>query len=160
MQATKPKRPSSRPRLKPEESRHWRLWKHVCTREGIKTSDTEARHHLYRQALGYDRSHKSFSHKEWDLVLYVLHCRANGYTPEPENLEHVPDMGERRRLVFAINEIADDAYIQHIAKGKFGCMDWRNLPNESLVNLKITLINRVRSKQRARRRQPELAYPS
>ena len=140
-------KPKRKFKLPPEEAYYWNTWRRLCATEGIPQNDTEARHDLHRQALGYDKSHKAFSHKEYDLVFDVMRKRLRGLNAEPEHLENVVEEGERRRLLYAILHAAPEAYIIAIARDRFAFhKDWRNLPIESLRQLRITLTERSRAK--------------
>ena len=75
--------------LPPEEAYYWKTWRRLCAKEGISQSDVQARHDLHRQALGYDKSHKAFSHKEYDLVFDVMRKRLRGLIPHPASKESV-----------------------------------------------------------------------
>ncbi len=136
-----------RKKLPPEEAYYWKTWRRLCAKEDVRQNDTEARHELHRQALGYDRSHKGFSHKEYDLVFDVMRKRLRGLIPHPASIESVAEEGERRRLFYAISHAAPEAYIITIARDKFAFhKDWRNLPIESLRQLRITLTEHSRAK--------------
>ena len=135
-------------RLPPEEARYWRLWRIYCLKFKYNHSDSQVRHYCHERALGYDKSHKHFSHKEYDLVYAFLIDRINGLDPEPEHRSTAEEAGERRRKIYRILEDAPWAYVQHVAKGKFACNDWRNLPLPKLEQLRITIIERSRAKAR------------
>ena len=155
----------------------WPLWLKVCSLEGIENT-RENRHVLYCQALGYEKNQNEFGHAEWDKVFETLRQRARGLNPEgPERVAHAGPEGELKRLRHTLEEkagrleqlrreaaaaegvseiarLAPEAYIAHLARAKFGIhSNWRNLPAPKLDQLRITLIERVRAKERKAKRE-------
>ena len=133
-----------------ERTSFWPLWLKVCRRHGWENTD-DRRHALYFRALGYPKRQKDFGHAEWDAVYKELRLNLAGFISEgPERRNDVQAEGERRRLVYKIRQCAPDAYIKAVADDKFGFhADWRNLEIPQLEALRLTVIERMRAKDRA-----------
>jgi hypothetical protein len=138
----------------PTRKLFWRLWGQACKRHGWQNT-REARHALYRRALGYDKDQNQFGHKEWDLVFKELRLNVQGLVSEgAERLGGVADAGERARKIHAIRQLQVEAYIIAVAEDKFGVHAyWENLELGQLEQLRITLIERKRAQERKQARE-------
>lgn len=105
---------------------------------------------ITRQALGYHKSSKELSDREFDLVLQAFWAIANPDQIDPQVRQI---NGDRRRLLWRIAESArclqlyvenTDAYIGKILSAKFGIhpgdpRDIEDLKNPELLQLQSTL---------------------
>jgi hypothetical protein len=124
-----------------QESLYWHEW--AAVRAENPRSD---RHDLHVQALGKDKSHKDFSNKDFDAVLAVFRSISQ---PDDVNAQLRQIDGERRRCIYAIAQTGfSDSYIRSLAIGKFATSAWRDLPEDQLRQLKITLQNRARTRDK------------
>ncbi|MEM8550700.1 MAG: hypothetical protein AAGF10_07910 [Verrucomicrobiota bacterium] len=137
-----------RRRLPRQEALYWNLLRQLEQMQGGERFTSDDRHAITIQALGYDKSHKEFSNKEWDLVFGLLRAKLNGQDVMPADaMAKAEEEGERRRLIHGIRKAAPEAYTAAVARDKFAWhQDWRNLSTTRLKQLRMTLQNRARSK--------------
>jgi hypothetical protein len=124
-----------------QESLYWHEW------AAVRAENPRAdRHDLHIQALGHDKSHKDFSNKDFDAVLAIFRSISQ---PDDVNAQLRQIDGERRRCIYAIAQTGfSDSYIRALAIGKFATSAWRDLPEDQLRQLKITLQNRARARDK------------
>jgi hypothetical protein len=117
----------------------------------------DLRHGCTVVALGRNKSSKDFTNAELDRVVALFRLLA-----EPDDVAAMlqwnnPEIGERKRLVFAIAESAPAAYVARIASDRFGTELWEDLAVYELRQLVMTLRDRSR---RWNERKPAAAQPA
>ena len=125
---------------------HWRTWAAVCREQGWKSGNDEKRHAAYLVALGQDKSLTDFNNRDLDRVLAQFRVLMN-----PDNVTAQvavasyragEDQGERKRLLFRIEQLAPQAYTAAICRDRFDTADLGNLGIKELTQLRDTLVNR------------------
>ena len=140
-----------------QNSLYWREWGALvryCKANGLPAPD---RHSLHAAALGAEKSHLAFSNEDFDRVLAEF--RANS-RPADIGAQLRQIAMPRIRLKYAINALAPAAeYWAKIARDKFGTADLHALSLKQLTQLRNTLADRRRARQR-RQRMGEVADPA
>jgi hypothetical protein len=124
---------------------YWREWAKAsaaCKARGWAVPD---RHALHVRAFGLDKSHLDFSNEDLDKVLAEFRAISS---PEDLAAQLRQQDQPRRRLIYAITQLAPEAYWRAIARAKFGTADETALSLEQLHQLRMTLAARVHSRQR------------
>jgi hypothetical protein len=128
---------------------YWRLWHQACAARGWSGKDRARRHQVHVQVLGFDMSHEDFSNQQFDGVIRALKLLAN-----PDDLSAVmffacdPEVEQRKRLIWRIEQTAPREYVQRIAADKFGTIYYHDLNAAQLEQLRNTVVNRMRAKQK------------
>lgn len=104
----------------------------------------DLRHGCTVVALGRHKSSKSFTQKELDRVTDLFALLTNPDDVGAMMRWNDPDIGSRKRLVWAIGHAAPAGYVTAIAADKFGTKVWEHLDNEQLRQLLMTLKERQR----------------
>lgn len=126
-----------------QENLYWREWAAV---RAVKP-ETD-RHACHVRALGHDKSHLDFSNKDFDAVLSVFRSIS-----EPDNLQaqlRQLDQERQRRIYAIVKTGFSDIYICKVCRDKFGTEAWRDLPEDQLGQLKMTLQNRARAPKKGK----------
>jgi len=132
-----------------QNSLYWREWGALvryCKAKGLAAPD---RHALHAAALGADRSHLAFTNEDFDRVLgeFRAHSRPADLGSQLRQLDQ-----PRRRLNYAVRALAPAAeYWGKIARDRFGTEDLDALSLEQLTQLRNTLADRRRARQRRER---------
>ncbi len=115
---------------------------------GFTPAEAEAeRHAIHREALGTDKSSRSLTNRDLDLVLAAFEARLVLLTGpgQPDRAAEQP----RRRLLFAIDRLGlGDPYLNRLAHDQFHAGDWRSLGLADLTRLRFTATARARSRRR------------
>ena len=132
-----------------QNSLYWREWGAVvrhCKAANLPAPD---RHDLHQAALGADKSHLAFSNEDFDRVLGQF----RSYSRPADLGAQLRQMSQPRvRLKYAINSLAPAAdYWAAIARDRFGTCDLDALSIEQLAQLRNTLADRRRARQRRER---------
>lgn len=131
-----------------QQYRYWALWSKACAARGWEKQDDALRHEMHLRALGYDTSHQHMDNREVDRVFRTLELLA-----DPDNLDAVmffenPEREEKKRLLWRIERTAPKAYIESISADRFGTIYYADLDTTHLEQLRNTLTNRMRAKQK------------
>ena len=132
-----------------QNSLYWREWGAVVRHCKAASLPAPDRHDLHQAALGADKSHLAFSNEDFDRVLAQFRAQSR-----PEDLgAQLRQMNQPQiRLKFAINRLAPaPEYWAAIARDKFGTADLDALTLEQLSQLRNTLADRRRARQRRER---------
>lgn len=132
---------------KAQQALHWRLWKQALPKlmpgreTWTKLEETEARHALYIQALGEDKSLTEMGNEDFDLVLGALRAIVD---PTDLNAQLHALNGQKKRLLYGIRKLASEDYIQGIvhsmnAEGKLGGAVLEELHPRDLAKVMIAL---------------------
>lgn len=100
-----------------------------------------ARQAVHLQAFGGPKSAKTINHLR-DFDDFVAACKA---IVQPANLDAQMRQAEmpRTRLIYAIRQLAPEAYVIEEAGRKFGGVDWETLDESSLTMLRNHLAARA-----------------
>jgi hypothetical protein len=103
------------------------------------------------------KSSKDLTNRELDRVVCLFRLLT-----EPDDIAAMvewnnPDMGERKRLLYAIEHAAPEAYVAAIASDRFGTELWQDLAVPELRQLAVTLKGRQR---RWNEEKPAAARPA
>jgi hypothetical protein len=142
---------------------YWRRWSAACAEQGWtrKTVDLEEkRHAVHIAALGYDKSHMKFNNSEVDKVFAAFARLA-----QPGNLQVQMqaeetisgDAGERKRLFFRIQQVAQPGEAERVCRHKFDTANLNDLSTDQLEMLVVALVNNKRSRLRAENREAATA---
>lgn len=135
-----------------QEALYWRKWSLICDRYGWPQSDNQRRHDLHIQALGQNKSHRNFTNPEFDRILAVMNKLADPDSVAAQMVldeyENKEDPGERRRLIYRINQLADEPYTLALCRNMFQTSRWQDLPLDSLTILRDTLVTRFRARKK------------
>jgi hypothetical protein len=141
----------------PQKFEFFRRWKKVCIAQGwmtlsVKERD-EKRHVCHLTALHREKSSKDFNNGDIDRVFALF-----AVLIDPDDLdaqlvwaayERGEDPGLCKRLIHSIRKSGFEmSYIEKIAGDKFGTRRLADLSLDQLNQLRITVIERQRSKQR------------
>ena len=143
---------------------YWDEWRAVSKIVG----NTISRHDLHREALGYDKSSRALSNKEFDRIL--AHFRAINRPADLNaqlRLQQQPEIRARHVIHNLTSTLARhlggrdqaDAYLDALLRDRFGGLAVEDLDLAALRELIITLTARARSLQR-RRTAPAKPDPS
>ncbi len=132
-----------------QNSLYWREWGaavRACKAANLPAPD---RHDLHLAALGADKSHLAFSNEDFDRVL----GRFRSYSRPADLGAQLRQIDQPRvRLKYAVNRLAPaPEYWAAIASDKFGTADLDALSIEQLTQLRNTLADRRRARQRRER---------
>lgn len=132
-----------------QNSLYWREWGAVvryCKANGLPAPD---RHSLHAAALGAEKSHLAFTNDDFDQVLGGF----RSYSRPADLAGQLRQLNQPRlRLKYAVNALAPAAeYWAKIARDKFGTDDLDALSIEQLTQLRNTLADRRRARQRRER---------
>lgn len=90
-----------------EERYYWRLWGEIFRKWNIKgrTERESLRKEITEEALGFERSHKDFTHSDYDIVLSAMRrLYETGQCVNSPSTTFVADIqGENRRFIWIIN---------------------------------------------------------
>lgn len=122
-----------------EERYYWRLWGEIFRKWNIKgrTERESLRKEITEEALGFERSHKDFTHSDYDIVLSAMRrLYETGQCVNSPSTTFVADIqGENRRFIWIIKHSVPDSYARKISRDKFGSPDWENLNHRELKQL-------------------------
>lgn len=137
---------STRTRLNPHQRVYFKTLQVYCAALDLK-NNTENRHEVTREALGYNKSSKEWTETEWDIVLGFMRHRINGGSGEwtPAHRVAVEIDGERTRKLWRIRKEIPEAYLREIAWDKFKVRDYSTMTLPDLEKLRITAIERRRT---------------
>ena len=118
-------------KMTPEESYYWGLWGEIKRKFGLSGDALESlRKDITEQIFGGEsRSHKSFKHGDYDVVLGAMRelLKQSSLVVYPEKVIEMYMDGEARRIAHLIDELEmPPAYVAAISFGKFRVRDWRN----------------------------------
>lgn len=118
-------------KMTPEESYYWGLWAEIKRKFGLSGDALESlRKDITEQIFGGEsRSHKSFKHGDYDVVLGAMRelLKQSTLVVYPEKVVEMYMDGEARRIAHLIDELEmPPAYVAAISFGKFRVRDWRN----------------------------------
>ncbi len=136
----------------------FRMFSAACRLQGIAGSTAREieRENLTVKALGRPMSWTKFGDPEVDDVKAELLAII-----KPADLDaQLRQIQMRRgRLLYAIEHLADAPYIAKIARDKFGTDDLTRLNQSRLNDLRITLIQRKRAKDRKTKQEQPVEEP-
>lgn len=145
-------RRAKRAPLDPHQRVYFKTLQSYCLKLGLK-NNTETRHAVTLEALGYNKSSKEFTEVEWDLVLNFMRHRISGNSGPwtPAHRVAVETDGERKRKLWRIRKEIPESYLREIAWDKFKVRDYSTMSYHDLEQLRITAIERRRAADRAGR---------
>ena len=132
------------------------LWPPAAKARGVDPADREARLDFFQAVLGERRSLTSFSNADFDAVKARCLLLVDNLAGAMEDGH--PDVGERRRLVHAIEQFLA-AYWRAIARARFKTTDLDALSVSQLTQLRNTL-NARKNKLRNKATQPDRVEPA
>lgn len=111
----------------------------------------DLRHACAVIALGRYKSSKDFTNAEVDRVVTLFRLLAEADDVGAMMDWNSPERSERKRLLWAIENAAPEAYTARIARDRFGTEVWTELPIDELRQLLVTLKKRTRDWNSPRR---------
>lgn len=106
----------------------------------------EERHRIHVAALGVDKSSKTFTNAELDRVLdeFDKYLAVRSGQVGQRAVE-----GPRLRAIKGVEAVGwPEPYVEVLSRNKFGTIEWRGLSEEQLKQLKVTLVMRMRARQK------------
>jgi len=146
-----------------QNASYWRRWSAACAEQGWtrQTVDLdEKRHAVHVAALGYDKSHKEFTNREIDKVFAAFTQLASpGDLATQIQAQEVidGDGGERKRLLFRIQQVALVGEAERVCRHMFSKANPEDLDTHQLELLRDALVNNKRARVRAEKRQAATA---
>lgn len=115
----------------------------------------DLRHACHVLALGRDKSSKDLTNAELDRVLSVIRLVTDGEDIDALIALDHPEIGVEKRLNWAIEHAAPEAYVRQVAGDKYGTRLWEGLHLDQKHQLLMTLKSRSRSRQEPAAPEPE-----
>lgn len=107
----------------------------------------DLRHACHVIALGRDKSSKDLNNSELDRVLAVIRLVTDAEDIDALIALDHPEIGVEKRINWAIEHAAPDAYVRQLSGDKYGSRQWENLHLDQKHQLLMTLKSRGRSRQ-------------
>ena len=121
----------SKRRMGGEESKYWGLWQEIARKFGMSNAQKEKmRSELTLEIFGTYKSHKRFTHGDYDVVLGAMRelLSQAQLVIFPTKIIWAYMEGEARRIAKLIDDLQmPPAYIAAIARDRFGAADWHSL---------------------------------
>lgn len=131
---------------------YFKLWRQACQAQGWKQSDTDKRHEITLEVLGYHKSSKFFTNQEFDRVKRHLQFLAKPNDLDAAIAADNPQDEERKRLLWKIQSLNfNSKYISEILFDRWGIRELERLNLDQLNELKLTLIQRARARDKQRK---------
>lgn len=135
-----------------EESKYWGMWREIARKFGWSNAQKEEmRRELTLEIFGTHKSHKVFSHGDYDVVFGAMRelLAQSQLAIFPEKIIWAYMDGEARRVAKLIDELQmPPAYIAAISRDRFGTTAWRDLLACEMHDLFITCKARKKSAER------------
>ena len=135
-----------------EESKYWGMWREIARKFGWSNAQKEEmRRELTLEIFGTHKSHKVFSHGDYDVVFGAMRelLAQSQLAIFPEKIIWAYMEGEARRVAKLIDELQmPPAYIAAISRDRFGTTAWRDLLACEMHDLFITCKARKKSAER------------
>lgn len=147
-----------------EESKYWGMWQEIARKFGWSNAQKEEmRRELTLEIFGTHKTHKAFSHGDYDVVLGAMRelLAQSQLIVFPAKIIWAYMEGEARRVGKLIDDLQmPPAYIAAISRNKFGTTDWHNLLACEMTHLFYTCKARKKAAERKGRSLYNNAKPA
>lgn len=123
----------------------------------------DLRHRITEVALGEIRSSTTFSRPDFDKIFAIfrgIEEHGPSFVATQRDLRDAEDEGERRRLIWCLEQRVDSGYVASVAHDMYMTPAWRDLPSRDLLNLLRTVQNRCRANPNLRPSRAGAKVPS